>query len=491
MNVLIADFWLVLNSVSAREAEIMLNLKEKGDRIYYLECDGMTTAGCGFSVFKKSSSCSLCRYKRNRDHRVCGISSYITEKLKFDRIVSGTTQLIPYREYKNIGQLMELEYKGIDIGRGIAALINTDFRDSDPELTSELQQVVNSFANELAAYIDFLEDVIEKYHIDAAYIFNGRIGYQRATLRMMQQKNIDAYVHEDAGAVGKYALFYNSYPHSVVLSHGEIDSIWDLNCNTALKEQKSKEWFAGRETGASILHERYHFVKDQISGDMPFIKSGKLNVAVFISSEDEFVTIQELDTWYRNQNEVLKQIADFNWGERVNFIVRVHPNLKDLDNAQTKGLKEISGQNITIIPAESSVSSYQLLKECDAALVFISTMGIEACYWKKPVIILGKPAYKDLLTTVKPGSFEALCEAIENFEKTDFHLEENYIAALKYAWYQMNYGIEFKYFKALDLFYYKYTGKRNAWFYYYEILEFFRRGYKKLRRRIAGDRRKT
>ena len=49
--------------------------------------------------------------------------------------------------------------------------------------------------------------------------------------------------------------------------------------------------------------------------------------------------------------------------------------------------------NVTVIPGDNSISSYDLMDVADKVVVFGSTMGLEASYWGKPVILLAGASY--------------------------------------------------------------------------------------------------
>ena len=468
MKVLMVGFSNFFNSVIARETEMLLNHKEKGDEIYFLRCSGMNGVGCGNLLAMSEGTCKHCQEKQKMFHRISGLDKYIKEYIDVEQRMP-QKEYFGFHRYENIEELMELEYQGNDIGRGIAAIIVSQFRDSEPELTDEIQDVIHRYSNMLVNYIDTLERLVAEYRFDITYVFSGRFPFHRATLRVMQKNHVDIYVSEVALTLGKYRLTYNQYPHGEMVDHTMADQVWSNGLSYEEKERLAAQWYIGRQTGDSLIHKEFHFVRDQKEGVLDCIKEGSLNIAVFISSEDEYVTIKEQECYFKNQNEVLQQIAQTKWDIPVNFIVRVHPNLRGLENAQTRGLREIRGDCITVIPAESPVSTYQLVRQCDLVLTFISTMGIEACFARKPVIVLGYAFYSKLLNTVMPQNHAELCEAINHFAIEDYHIEENYIAALKYAWWMMTLGVEFKHYVQEGLYHYTYSGKKNIWFYYYEL----------------------
>ena len=53
-------------------------------------------------------------------------------------------------------------------------------------------------------------------------------------------------------------------------------------------------------------------------------------------------------------------------------------------------------KNINVIEPNSSISSYMMMRRCDKVITYNSLTGIEAVYWKKPSIVLGRRVYEKL-----------------------------------------------------------------------------------------------
>ena len=83
------------------------------------------------------------------------------------------------------------------------------------------------------------------------------------------------------------------------------------------------------------------------------------------------------------------------------FYIRVHPNLKNIMYKYHTDiyLLESKYKNVRVIPADSEISTYALLENCNKIITFGSTVGIEATYWGKPSILIGKSMYMNLDVT--------------------------------------------------------------------------------------------
>jgi hypothetical protein len=92
----------------------------------------------------------------------------------------------------------------------------------------------------------------------------------------------------------------------------------------------------------------------------------------------------------------------------------VHPNLKNVRYKYHTDLYlfQEKYKNVTVIPPEDEISSYDLLDAAEKVIVFGSTMGVEAAYWNKAVILLAGCLYYDLDICYKPKNVSELKQMI-------------------------------------------------------------------------------
>ncbi|MCK4550815.1 MAG: hypothetical protein KAT91_02585, partial [Candidatus Aenigmarchaeota archaeon] len=212
------------------------------------------------------------------------------------------------------------------------------------------------------------------------------------------------------------------------------------------------------------INKQYSFTNKQIKGyGTNSLKHKKaLKVGIFISSEDEFLCIDERkQLFYKNQNNAIAQITNDLKNEKILFIVRAHPHLSRLNNTQTKGLKSVCEfkNNIKYIPPESKVSTYELINLCDIILVFGSTVGIEAVHKNKPTILMGAAIYRGFGGTIEPKFHKELIKILKESAKLG-HVPKKYAptkkvmqkAATLYAFGLLEMGIEQKYQKLNSFF---------------------------------------
>jgi hypothetical protein len=123
----------------------------------------------------------------------------------------------------------------------------------------------------------------------------------------------------------------------------------------------------------------------------------------------------------------------------------MHPNLTNVNNADTRRLRSITSDNFSLIDSDSPVSSYDVLLQSDIALTFGSTIGIEAVYWGIPSVIAGPAMYDHLGGVYIPQShselIDLLCKDLVPQDK---------IGAKKFGYHMRTFGVPFRIWKALD-----------------------------------------
>jgi hypothetical protein len=202
-------------------------------------------------------------------------------------------------------------------------------------------------------------------------------------------------------------------------------------------------------------------VKEQQKGLLPEgWSTSKKNIVLFQSSEDEYASVSE--DWklpfYSTQFEGLQQITRdmAKYAGQFHLYIRVHPNMKEAIPAERERINQLQGGNVSVIPAESPISTYALMHNADKVISFGSTVGIEATYWGKPSILAGKCFYVNLGGTYNPATHQELMELILTEDLPPKDKE----AALKYAYYINSFGIPFVYYKAEGFIEGKFNGRR-------------------------------
>lgn len=432
------------------ELEIALKLRNHGHEVYILYCKG-ELGTCYENSSHLASVCRVCFSKKEEGFKLAGFPA--ENILRFPTL---SIDHIPVPDsFPTLKALKDYEFEGIDIGMGVVSSLISEHRDHKLDPANFGPQINTGIKTSLYSYLSFKE-IVEKIKPDQVYLFNGRFLEIRPLMRICEHKGIDFFTHERGGTFKTYLCRKNGTPHSLKSAADEINDLWGDGGQE--KEKKGALFFTDRRNRQ--VQAWHVFTEDQVVGKLPaqFDKK-KRNFVFFNSSMDEYEGIAGFTgKIYSDDHEGIISILNaFRLDAGIHFFLRAHPNLKNLKNSQNEELKNISRSfsNLTFIPPEDSIDTYALMDACEKTLVFNSTMGAEAVYWNKPVILLGNSFYGSLNCFYKPESPD---EAISMVRDTLPALDKKPI--LKYGYWELHKGIPYEIYKPESLTTGTFLGKR-------------------------------
>lgn len=416
---------------------------DKGDVVYRFICNGDLSI-CDMNKNHELGVCLKCRDIRKSGGSLLEgevINLTMVKKYNFNL----PEQLI---DCKNVEDLKKVYFENFDVGYAIASTIITLSRNPEFNIASNFHSIKEYYQSAVNLYLSTV-DYIKKYKPDVVYLFNGRFAHVRAILRACEITKTKFIVHERGANKDKYDLFLDKMPHDKSFAIDRMERQWASDADTLEKKIKvGSNFFISRKNGKP--GDWLSFTKDQDKALLPAdFDRNKINVAIFNSSVDEFAAISQdwAYPFFDSQEEFIETLARLFQNEPdYHFYLRVHPNLKGLNNGQISQISKLNSPNLTVISADSKVGSYTLLDNCNQVITFGSTMGIEAAFWAKPSILVSTGFYSGE-SVYMANSYSEVVDLIKSDLKP-----KNKLGALKYGYYYSTRGIEFKYFKAVSLF---------------------------------------
>jgi hypothetical protein len=102
--------------------------------------------------------------------------------------------------------------------------------------------------------------------------------------------------------------------------------------------------------------------------------------------------------------------------------------------------------NLTIIESDSNIDSYALLEKCDKVITMGSTIGVEALYWGKPSILIGRSYFESIKGIKIPSTHK---EVIALIKSKIISSDRN--EALKFGYWSNTFGEKFNYYEPTNL----------------------------------------
>ena len=374
--------------------EAKKNLIKKDVKLYFVMCEGFFSS-CLSNPRGNTGICSICKNQTSKI--IYDALGDNVEILKLSDYYKGGHQISDI-VFNSSNEVKKYKYKQIEIGYGVMSSYIHLTRNHEPKIDSNSKIYFQNQLLQSIQLIDAFTEIIDKIKPTQISTFNGRFNEIKPVFELALQKKIHLNLYEferlDINHK-KFAkvVFKNCMPHSVSGNRWKFDSFWkDKNLSTGENIKLAKEFFNNKKNGIAAGDKVY--VKGDMSGILPLNwDTNKENIVIFNSSEDEYVSIGK--EWenlalFKNQLEGLKYIFEQNKSNsNIHFYLKIHPNLYKVKYKYHLDLYKLHYNNVTIIGESDKLNSYDLMHAANKIIVFGSTMGLEAAYWKKPVILLG------------------------------------------------------------------------------------------------------
>ena len=359
------------------------------------------------------------------------------DKIKYDKAWVKKNMEEFSRQLKSLTYISDLESIKNDLispGPALANEIVSLSRNTEINLNKNQKIILRLLRSYLEVYSHTL-NLITVNRITRVHIYNGRFIHERASWDAAKQLGCEVLIFETT---------HNRYQQRIEGFHNRVNNqkvmkdFWK-NSDIELSEKikLSSKWFNVMKSTVNpfLIRDPNKFLPE------------KKYFVYYSNSDDEVVGFW--DEWKEtlgNQLTVVDQLINiFSEQEKYNLIIRLHPNLLNrppsvISKWQSLKMKRNS---IMIQPGER-ISSYELMDYCVGVINFGSTIGIEAAYYKKPVLVLADCKYDELGIADKLTRWDDVESWIGNAEFiSDELLAERMMNSLVFGFYFHECGTHF------------------------------------------------
>lgn len=391
--------------------EKVLEDKNEGHEVVFSYCHEVLSS-CDFNINGNQGFCNLCQYM------------YKTIKRDYLKGV----KVVPIRKKKGgdlsgkfvftrLEDLRRIQYRDVNIGMSLLSYYISYTREMEGPMSEEQHKYFDRLLVELKDLVDIVYDLIEKEAPDTIAVYNARLYENRLFYDISMLKGISFECLEVVGGPlwheDKFyrTQFDNGLPHNIHNYQMQMEKVWD-DTSRSLDEKMEigSSFYYKRRTGqpaADII-----FTKNMVENLLPedYDKTKK-NIVIFNSSDDEKAALGgewEEGKLFKTQYEAIDFVAQ-HVPDNAHVYLRIHPNLSKIKYSYHTDLYKLKKhKNLTIIEPTSPISSYALMDIADQVVVFGSAMGVEGCFWGKPVLLLWKALYSELDTCYVPKTQDEL-----------------------------------------------------------------------------------
>jgi hypothetical protein len=311
--------------------------------------------------------------------------------------------------------LKQYQVDGFDLGMAVFSSLVDRTKDCSPDLSLHRRSVRSLAQDGWRVWLS-ANDLLARTNFSKVYIFNGRYAAARAWIRACERNQVPFVSHEKSGKLDRIHLYENQFPHEPTQYAARIRSFWEEQGGDPQVVQEGVEFYEERPRGK--LTGWTSFVTSQQEALLPASwNPNRRNIAIYSSSDSELAGLVDLysgglypdqQTAYR---EIVRSVADR--GNDIFFYLRIHPNSATEKERWWDAEFFRTQPNLEVIPPESNVSTYALLQSVEKCIAFMSSAGVEATYWGKPSLVLGKSPYMGIDAAEEPRSHEEAIRWIE------------------------------------------------------------------------------
>jgi hypothetical protein len=289
-------------------------------------------------------------------------------------------------------------------------------------------------------------ELINNLNPDFIITFNSRLALAKPIIEAAKIKKKKFLIHETASDLTKYSvhsgdIFDKNYYYE------SINKYWNLE-KKRKKINIAKKYFQ-LLLKKKLLRRKGHNFEINSLNKIYFDKT-KINIVFFCSTEYEYSSLsyQRKDYFlnynWKKQISAINSIVKIIKKDKKKFLyIKAHPNFSSYSN-QEKLLKKLENFQVKYISNKECVDSISLIKQSDIIVTFGSSLELLALYLNKKVISLFKAMYSKFNLFYYPRNNKELEQLINN----SFKKKVDLLKILKIAYYYMNHGTPFKYFKA-------------------------------------------
>ena len=429
---------------------ITQELIEEGHEVVFLGCDSSVPA-CTANLDHARSICGYCMSRRDKGLSL--LQGRFQQRGLADYLEPGRAAALraSQDEIPDVDALRVLEYRDADIGYAAFSSYAYTARKPEPNLENPtVHAVVQRLANTGKLVYEALRSAIDREQPDRVILHHGRGAIDRAALRACQHTGTEAWLYETALGVNRLLVFKNALPHDIDNFVRRIDEHWDAAPSDHDKRAIGSAFYQMRRSGRSKIETEGATLATQDRSFTSLQREGKFpgdwsetrkNVVIFGSSNDEFIAIspEYEEGIYENQVDALDRLSRSLEGKPYHLYFRAHPRQRRVENDYMRSLMALDAarSNVTVVPADSPVSSYALLDRANVVFAFRSTMSMEAAFWGKPAVILSASLFKKLGASYNPASHEEVLDLLARDLKP-----KDSTPAIKFGYYQMTSGFE-------------------------------------------------
>jgi hypothetical protein len=356
----------------------------------------------------------MARYRSKRYPDKFGIKS-----VSIGEMVQQTHESNKFYGYSS-GDLRSYTYRGLKISDAVDASVKKYLKKYTIDLDKpEVRRIYKRFLLSAIKITDAMEAIVEEYDTPICLVSEENYIQGRIPLRVGRKYGVDVYTQKKGYHEGK--VIFGNADNRVAMGQFGDREITSKAVNSQLsqtQQSKIQDLMAKRE-----------------SGNVTRVQYTPNNVSSINVEEDHLVGVFSHLLWdgalepeqgiYDNLYDWLGEIITIGSNlTDVHFVIKSHPaeHIRGTNESIMTWINQNHAPlpgNFTVLPPDTDVNTYELIRDLDAGIVFASTVGLEMSFNGVPVVTGGYPPYHGFGVTHDPKSRSDFRELIRNVWQLD------------------------------------------------------------------------
>lgn len=347
--------------------------------------------------------------------------------------------LLQLSNCKDLDSLFALDFEGITPGPAISNALAFETKGKIEKLDAHRTALRKLLISYLEVYF-LASAVINKQDYKSVVVYNGRFLHERAVWDACKSLNQEVVLFETIRERFHYRLnqgFHNHFINQQAMIDHWNESKLTLDSKVVIGSKYFKDL-------SSSKNDFYNPPSDSFP-------TKKRNIVFFSNSDDEYVGFRE-NGIPPDQLKTIIQVAEYiSRIKEYDFIVRLHPNLKNKSLSEQKRWRVLSEiREIQLFDQFSNQDSYELLRNSNGVITFGSTIGLEASFSEIPSLVFGECSYGRLGAVDTVANFEEFASWIQALPLSEEQLQlRKRGACIRGFWLETG-GIELENSKLLE-----------------------------------------
>ena len=379
-----------------------------GNSVLMVNCRE-SLASCAANPFLDKVKCNECKIQSRhltRELLPFGVKSLFIEETD----VSVFQKSFPQLRLDSLEDLERFQWDGFNFGLATLSHMSTMYRKSEPLSQDEIFQARNLLINSLSHYLFFCEKLPK--NIEKVLLWGGRRPSEAPMAFFAKKRGIPLCYFESAASDDSYYLSSNQPSHPLEIANEIMNWSQDFSKSRG-SQSTAADYFKALEEGVLSAPGYRSYAMIEKTLNLPK-KLDKKRIVIFTSTAWEWKyshlrpEIDKSEFW--DMHATIEKIClDEELVRDFEVIVRWHPNTSSAHKSDKARVQEIvlnSGNGVEHISYESQINSYVLLNSADIVITMGSSIGVEACFRSKPVILLGQCDYSNLGVAYEPRNYD-------------------------------------------------------------------------------------